>query len=145
MKTTGYTSGKRRWNPVDRLLVSRCGATAVEFALIAPIFLIMVIGIFEMGRAMWIKSSMQFAVEEASRYAIVNPTATTSTLETQATTALTDMGVGFSGDVTFTATEIVSGSRTFKQILGSYSFTVLVPLVPFPDVTLSAKSRVPVS
>ena len=145
MKTSRCTSGKRRWNPVGRLLSSRGGATAVEFALVAPILLIMIFGIVELGRALWIKSSMQFAVEEATRFAIVNPTATTSTLESQATLALTDMGVGFSGDVTFTASEIVSGSRTFKQILGSYSFTVLVPLVPIPDVTLSAKSRVPVS
>ena len=55
------------------------------------------------------------------------------------------MGVGFSGDVTFTASEIVSGGVTYKQILGTYNFTVLVPLVPFPDVTLNVKSRVPVN
>ncbi len=130
----------------DRSLAdSRSGATAVEFALVAPVFLIMAIGIFEMGRAMWIKSSMQYAVEETTRYAIVNPTASATTLQTYATSTLTDMGFGYSGGVTFTATETSSGGVTYKQILGTYSFSVLVPLVPFPDVTLNAKSRVPVS
>jgi Flp pilus assembly protein TadG len=137
MKECGFT--------LRKFMRAHCGATAVEFALVAPVFLIMAIGIFEMGRAMWIKATMQYAVEETTRYAIVNTSATTAALETYATSVLTDMSFGYSADVTFTATEAVSGSVTYKQILGSYSFSVMVPLVPFPDVTLSVKSRVPVA
>ncbi|MBI1986167.1 MAG: pilus assembly protein [Rhodospirillales bacterium] len=43
------------------------GATAVEFAIVAPLFLAMMVGVFELSRAMWIKASMQYAVEETSR------------------------------------------------------------------------------
>ena len=52
------------------------GATAVEFALVAPIFLIFVIGIIDLGRLFFIKNVMQSTVEESARYAMVNPSAT---------------------------------------------------------------------
>jgi Flp pilus assembly protein TadG len=126
------------------VLKSRRGATAVEFAMVAPIFLIMVIGIFELGRAMWIKASMQYAVEETTRYAIVNTSATTSTLATYASTAYSSSGINITG-ATFTATQATTSGKTYVTISGSYSFSVIVPLVPIPDMTLSAKSRIPIS
>lgn len=121
----------------------RGGATAVEFAFVGPIFLIMVLGIVEMGRAMWIKNTLQFAVEETTRYAMVNPSASTSTLETYAGTKVVGSTVLSSGNFS-ASTETVSGT-TYVIITGSYAFESLVPLVPLPDITLSARSRVPVS
>jgi len=123
---------------------SRCGATAVEFAMVAPVFLIMVIGVFELGRAMWIRASMQYAVEETTRFAIVNTSATTSALATYASTAYSSSGINIAG-ATFSATQATTSGITYVTISGSYDFSVIVPLVPIPDVTLTAKSRIPVS
>jgi Flp pilus assembly protein TadG len=131
-------------NTLRHFIGNRRAATAVEFALVSPIFLIMIIGIFEMGRAMWIKSSLQYAVEETTRYAIVNTSATTTELSNYALAELSDIGMNITG-ASFTATQSVSGSITYISITGSYTFSVLVPLVPFPDTVLSAKSRVPIS
>jgi len=50
---------------------ARSGATAVEFALIAPALLLMLLGLVEVGRAFWIKSALDFAVQEAARCAVV--------------------------------------------------------------------------
>ena len=127
-----------------RIRRSQRGATAVEFALVAPIFLIMVIGVFELGRAMWIRASMQYAVEETTRYAIVNTSATTSALATYAASAYSSSGINISG-ATFSATQATTSGITYVTITGSYDFSVIVPLVPIPDITLSAKSRIPVS
>ncbi len=126
------------------LAKNRRGATAVEFALIAPIFLIMAFGVFEMGRAMWIKSSLQFAVEEAARYAMVNTSATTTTISTYAQTRYTNAGLSSTG-VTFAATQDTTGGINYVSITGTTTFAVQVPIVPFPSITLSAKSRVPLS
>jgi len=112
--------------------------------MVAPIFLIMVIGVFEMGRAMWIKSSMQYAVEETTRYAIVNTSATTSALASYASTAFSASGINITG-VNFAATQQTTGGKTYVTITGTYAFSVIVPLVPFPDVTLNAKSKIPIS
>jgi Flp pilus assembly protein TadG len=53
---------------------STAGATAVEFALAAPILFLLMFAIIEFGRAWWAKNSLQYAVEQAVRYAVVcNP------------------------------------------------------------------------
>lgn len=123
----------------------RRGATAVEFALIFPVFLAFVLGIIEVGRAMWIKGSLQYAVEETTRYAMVNTSASTSTLEAYATSKLMGVGVSSTG-VTFQATQDTSGGTNYITITGSYVFQGLTSYLPyFDDVTLNAKSRVPLN
>lgn len=116
------------------------GATAVEFAIVAPLYLAMMVGVFELSRAMWIKASMQYAVEETSRYALVNTSASATTLQTYAESKLSDAGVGTTG-MTFT----ITADGTVADIQVSYSFVTLTSLLPFPSLTLTAKSRVPLS
>ena len=48
------------------------GAAAVETALVLPVFLLCVFGISEIGRALWIQSTLQYAVEDAARCAAIN-------------------------------------------------------------------------
>jgi Flp pilus assembly protein TadG len=47
------------------------GATAVEFALVAPLLFLLLFALFEFGRTWWTKNSLQYAVERATRYAVV--------------------------------------------------------------------------
>ena len=146
MATCGTTIRERirRWPAAARALWRHSGGTAaIEFAIIAPVFLIMMLGIVEIGRAMWIKNTLQFAVEETTRYAMVNPSADTATLETYAGNQVFGATVVTSGN--FSASTETSGGVTYVVITGTYAFESLVPLIPLPDITLSAKSRVPVS
>lgn len=129
---------------MKRLARTRAGATAVEFAFVAPLFLVMVLGVIEMSRAMWIKSTMQFAVDETARFVIVNTSASTTTLETYAQTAVTDTGMGSTG-MTFSASSATTSDGTFITISATYDFSVLIGYVPFPDITLTASSRIPIS
>lgn len=46
------------------------GATLVEFALVAPAFLLLLFGIVEFGLLFWTTLTMQHAVREGARYAI---------------------------------------------------------------------------
>lgn len=48
------------------------GAVAVEFALILPIFLALVLGVVEFGRAFSIQVSMSEGAREAARYAAIH-------------------------------------------------------------------------
>lgn len=121
-------------------LASCRGATAVEFAIVAPLFLAMMVGVFELSRAMWIKASMQYAVEETARYALVNTSKTTAELETYALSKLSASGVKTTG-MTFN----VTGDGTYADIQVSYTFQTLTSLLPFPTLNLTAKSRVPLS
>jgi Flp pilus assembly protein TadG len=50
---------------------SNAGATAVEFALVAPVLFLLMFAIVELGRAWWAKNSLQYAAERAARFAVV--------------------------------------------------------------------------
>jgi Flp pilus assembly protein TadG len=46
----------------------------MEFALVFPSFILLTMGVIEFGRAMWIQNTLQAAVEQAARCAVVNTT-----------------------------------------------------------------------
>ncbi len=46
------------------------GATVVEFALVVPLLLILLMAIIELGALFWVNMTMQHAVREGARYAI---------------------------------------------------------------------------
>lgn len=50
-----------------RLKSNRRGATMVEFAVVAPVFFIMVMGIFEFGRALMVQSLLTSAAQLGAR------------------------------------------------------------------------------
>ncbi|NQV83726.1 MAG: pilus assembly protein [Rhodospirillales bacterium] len=137
----------RRW--CAALSGCRKGATAVEFALVAPVFLVMTMGVVEMGRVLWIKAAMQHAVEQTTRYFMVTNAACTSnlaacqaTLQTYATSRLGESGLA-TADFNVTAVETIISSTTYMSVTITYAFTPLVEIVEFPDVSLSAVARVP--
>ena len=119
----------------------RVGASAVEFALISPVFLVMVGGILEIGRALYIRNTLQYAVEEAARYAMINTSATSTQVEAYAASKVPDVA---NIDVSnFAAESATEDSITYMTITGTFEFSVLADITPLPDMTLTAKSKVP--
>jgi Flp pilus assembly protein TadG len=59
---------------------SHCGVAAVEFAIVAPVFVIMILGIIEIGRAMMVQQIITNASREGARRAITEK-ATTSEVQ----------------------------------------------------------------
>lgn len=122
----------------------RCakGASAVEFALVAPIFLMMVLGMMEIGRALWIKNTMQYAVEEAARYAIINTDATTAQVTSYAAGKVP--GTWNVDSSNFSTSTSTSGGVKYYTITGSYDFVPMVTIIKMNPFTLEARARVPV-
>jgi Flp pilus assembly protein TadG len=52
------------------------GTTIVEFALVLPIFLLFVLGIFDFGRYFFVDHTLQYATREGMRFALVGRTLT---------------------------------------------------------------------
>ncbi|HEY9079906.1 TadE family protein [Magnetovibrio sp.] len=127
------------WTTTRTAAKNRHGAVTVEFAIAAPMFLIFVMGLIDFGRLYWIKSTMQFAVEQTARYAMVNPSASTATLESYAE------GESTVGGITFSATTSASGGINFRTITASYTFSFLIPIVPIGNISLAAKSSTPIN
>lgn len=61
-------ASRRRRSP--RALLAQRGATIVEFAIIAPAFLMLMIGVIELSMVYFANLTMQHAVREGARYAV---------------------------------------------------------------------------
>jgi Flp pilus assembly protein TadG len=48
------------------------GTAMVEFALVFPVFILLLIGIFDFGRVIWVNDTLATAAREAARFAIVH-------------------------------------------------------------------------
>lgn len=60
----------------------RCerGQSLVEFALVLPVIVILLVGVFDLGRAVMLSETLNAAVREGSRYAIVHGTTSSTPL-----------------------------------------------------------------
>jgi Flp pilus assembly protein TadG len=93
-----------------QLAASTTGSAVVEFAMIAPIMIMMVIGGIYMSMLGYTANSLHFAVEAAARCASVNTTVCTNATTTQAFASSRFVNLG--GDpVTFTYTTPTCGKQ----------------------------------
>ena len=65
----------RKSNPMTRkwhaLAKDSRGSAFVEFALLAPVFFLVILGIIDFGRMMWTSNTVEHAATEGARYAAV--------------------------------------------------------------------------
>ena len=128
---SAVTGPKRGRRGLMALIAARKGATAVELAMILPVFLSVILGIMEFGRLLWTKSALDYTVEEAARCAAIN----TTLCGTQALTrtwASARSGIAF--DVNdFTLSTVACGT----QVSATFPFGFVVPMFNY-SVTLQA-------
>ena len=73
---------------------NRQGASAVEFALVAPVFVVMVFGLIEFGRAIMVQQVMTNAAREGARLAILDsPTPVATTVKNTVVSYLHGCGI----------------------------------------------------
>ena len=77
MKRNTLTRLRQPWRRKAR----RLGAAAVEFAIVAPIFFLVVFGIIEFGRVMLVKNVITNASREAARVAVIDGATSTEVEE----------------------------------------------------------------
>lgn len=122
----------------------RRGAIAVEFALVFPVFLVLIFLLVELGGVLYVHNSLSYAVQEATRYAIVrggtadNP-ATKADIETELKSRL----VGIEPDdvavqVTFTP-DNSPGSTVAVQ--ATLPYEPVVPFIPIGILNISTKTQ----
>ena len=62
----------RRW--IETAWTDRSGTTAVEFALVSPVFIALIVGMLALCLCLFLSGSLQYAVEDAARCASVRTT-----------------------------------------------------------------------
>ena len=114
------------------------GASAVESALTAPLFLMLIFGIIESGLVMWTHASLQHGVELAARCASIDKVTCPDSNSTTAYAAKNMYGLNPSPSVINVDTP-ACGNR----VRATYNYNSLVGYLGMPPLTLSAASCFP--
>jgi Flp pilus assembly protein TadG len=138
--------------------IRRCGAAAVETALVMLPFFVFVFGTLEYGRMLMAWNVLNNAAREGCRYALVNNTSATITTDTTTqvtgrmaglnTTAFSSFSVSVSGSHTANGTttsytgsgvnNLVAGDLITVTVSGTYQFMNIIPGITLPKLTITS-------
>jgi len=126
-----------------RFLSDVKGATAVEFALVLPAFLMMVLGIFWSAWAIHCTQSVRYALSEGARVVQLNPAITQTELQTF---VRNNVNIGDdSGSVTVTLTfDPVAGGTQLAHTTATYPLSFTIPWLGTYAASYSVSLTVPV-
>lgn len=107
------------------------GAVAAEFALLLPVFLLILFGIIEFGMLMYGREVVTNAAREGARAGIVQgpPKRTSGEITTIANNYLTGTGIN-QADVTFTPAGVGLASPNMLTVTAVYNYNFLIPYIP---------------
>ncbi len=135
------------WRTFKRLRVmpvvsmhDKRGSAGVEFALVLPIYLVILLTIIEGGRLAYSQAALYFAAQEATRFAIVREG---NVSDEEIRQFASDRLIGLPENLAVVTVEspinpTVNTSEYTVQI--SYSFTPIIPYMANDTLTLSASS-----
>ena len=123
---------------------SESGATAVEFALVIPVFLTLLIGTFQVAWVLHCASTVQYALEKSARSLLLDPTITEAQLKSAVLAKLSGMV-----DTTKVAVTLVTDTSTagapVLRASSTYQPTLSIPMVADWSMTLRSTTVVPTS
>jgi Flp pilus assembly protein TadG len=114
-------------NLLRSIHLNQDGTTAVEFAIIAPVFILLIIGTIGLCFALFLVGSLHFAVEDGARCASVKTTICTDATSTIAYTQSRYMGPNVSPTFTYAAATCgnsVSASISYSMDIGLKTFVI---------------------
>lgn len=118
------------------------GQALAEFALVAPLFFLILFGIIESGRFIFHYEMLSNATRDGARYAIVhgatssNPATADDVKDVVLDSA---MAIADNGDLTVTTVWPVSNARGETVTVGvAYAYDPIIPL--FPSINVTAES-----
>ena len=118
----------------------RGGVAAVEFAMVFPLLIVLMLGVICIAQAFFTVSSVQWAVEKAARELMIDGDATGAEVEARANELLTGMT---DATVALDYAEEVAGGFPFTRLETVVHYPVRIPLVPETEIRYHIEIYVP--
>ena len=110
-----------------RFLNNRDGAAALETALVAPVFIALVLGILQIGWALYCGAEVRHAVERSTRLLIADPDTAEADIEAAIAEDLNSVNPA---DVNLTmTTEAIGTSGQIARLTWVYGYTLDAPFI----------------
>jgi Flp pilus assembly protein TadG len=107
------------------------GAVAVEFALVGPIMIILMLGVLQIGMTMWAYNSLRGVASDIERFAVVNSQA--ASVNSQAAAQLsnsqiqqTGQSIAITAPYSMTGAVVTVADATTQQISGAKELTLTI-------------------
>ncbi len=122
---------------------SERGVEVIEFAIVSVLFMMLVFGVMEFGRAIWIYGTVAHTAREGARYAIVRGSESGRTaIPADVEGYVNQLAGGLTGlTVTTTWDDASKDPGTVVQVQVDRVFDPAMPLVGLGSFTLSSTSR----
>lgn len=115
------------------------GSVAVEYGIVLPAFLVLVLGMFDTAHLIWSQTTLDRAVEAAARCAAVDTVRCANVAAVQGVAVQEAYGLTVEASA-FTVTAQACGVR----VTADYPFQLVVPWIARTDMTLTAEACYPV-
>lgn len=120
----------------------------LEFTLVSIVLIVLIFGIVEFGRAIWIYGTVAHAAREGTRYAMVRGSDSASpatAAEVEAHVRRIATGMGPSLAVTASWEDPSKDPGTIVEVEVRRPFQPLIPFVPMGNLMLKSTSRMVIS
>ena len=123
---------------IRSLRKNESGATALQFALTAPLFIALLFGVVEIGIALWTQFGLQYGVAAAARCAAIDTVTCDNAADIASYAANNALGLTIPSSA-FTIADASCG----HQITGTYVYTFFTGYFGTPTETLHAQACYP--
>lgn len=134
-------SWKTAWRLPRALKRDRRGVTAAEFALVSPFVFLMLFGIFEFSRAMFTWGVLNYAAQQATRFATVNYNATTQQIRDVAEDAFILVDSGNISDFSVSAPLNPSDQTRLVTVEIGYDYGFSLPYINLGSMRMRGDSK----
>lgn len=121
---------------LPRLRRDKSGVTAIEFAILAPVLVFVIIGIAQMGALFYAHAALRNAVSEGARFATIHPRPTAAEVVARVNANRPSGAAGTFGTPSVTYTQNATTGYWRADVSMTYSATLDFVLMKMP-LTLS--------
>lgn len=114
------------------------GQAFIEFALAGPFLMLFLVGLVEVGRMLWLSHTLQYAVDETGRYAMINRTGDATAL-----TAYLSAKLGSGENVHIEIAQRTASGVTYVSISANQPFRFAAGLFGTSDGAVAGSTSVP--